>query len=819
MKRLFQILVLSFIVFIIGFFMYSYKIWNSKKYDVTEALIKLEKEVTESYRVDENKNVKIFDQRNILIGQFYLDKIKTIQKEKLKLYRNLVWAILSSEDKNFYKHNGLDYTSIFRAIWINFSNLSKIQGGSTITQQLAKMTMKLGKRNFSNKLAEMFCTFFIEKNFDKNTILSIYMNQIFLGEGNIGMEASSLYYFNKNAIDLTPQEAAMLVAIIPAPSVYNPIKNLKFALERQKIVLSSMRSNLNLYPTYPVVPKFDLTLRKFYRKYKIFIPKSKNRNEYRSKIGKFEVTDKNFDINKAPDFNSMIRNDIIKYFSDLFKTTSSLNVYTTLDYAKQKHAENALKRQIRKIRRDILLAKRNKISKKISDSINGSIVSVNPQNGFIEALVGSYEISSTGYRLNRAINASRQPGSTIKALTYAIALENRMISPSTLLKDEAINFNGYKPKNWYKGYRGYVPSRIAFTQSINTIAVKLFRQVGTNNFLNKIGRILSLNPTSLKERFKKNLTLSLGSGEVTPLELSLIYATIANEGKKVIPVQIQKITGKDDRLLYYYNSSFETETILEPTACAIVLNFLQGVLGKNGMIKVPFSENISLKMGGKTGTVEFPNRSRKKWSYAKGVKDTWFVGLIPNLTTVVWIGSDIVAPFVGSGSKTAAPVWLDYTQKIIYNTDLSKNLIKNQSNDYVLLDTCGDNGKVLLQGFTNCKEPLYGQYYYHGTEETLYNNSSDVLSEHNQNLVVPTQKNEILKQDEAFISNSEDTISNNKPEQQTLESTQSFEEQLDEVIDEFSILEEDFIEDIGETEQKSISELIEIEKEQEWLNN
>ena len=853
--------ILFYTSFVIGLlyglflFIYAYKIWVSKKHQVTQTLIHWEEEATKSYRISKEKKVKIFDKKKKLIGQFSLDKIATIQREKLSSYKILIWSLLSAEDKNFYEHYGLNLRSIARAVWINLSNFSTVQGGSTITQQISKIVMNLGKRNLLNKLSEVFCALFLEENFDKETLLAIYMNQIFLGEGNVGMESASLYYFNKKAEKLTPQEAAMLVAIVPAPSVYNPVKNLKLALKKQKKVLSAMRENLELHPDYPKVTKMDLTLKSFYKTYKVKIPKNKKNGQYSSKIGKFEKLYHNFEINRAADFNLMLKNDITKFYSDLFKKNSTLKVYTTLDYQKQKYAENALKSKIKSIKRRILISKKDKSSKKISNSMNGGLVSINPKNGHIEVLVGSYGKSPSGYQLNRVTNALRQPGSTIKALTYVLALEKRLITPSTLLKDEPININGYKPKNWYKGYKGYVPSRIAFTQSINTIAVKLFQQVGIDSFLNKIGQILSLSNNEIKERFQKNLSLALGSGELTPLELSLIYATIANQGYKVEPIQILKIKNEKNKVLFEYREPepYEKESILDPTACAIVLNFLQGVLGKNGTMGVSFSEDYKPKMAGKTGTVQKNSYMRKKWHHLKGVKDTWFVGLIPNLVTVVWVGSDIGAPFVGSGSKTSGSIWLNYTKNLIYNIEPSQSLIHNDGDDYVQLDICGDNGKILLQGFNNCEEPIYGQYYYEETQGTLYNyEPEDILVEKSEleetieqdnqkkkdsSINLNDQKKEpedmfvekkIIEQDNQKKKDSSINLNDQKkePEDMFVEKKiieQDNQKKKDSLInpndpkeesEEFFIDNEDFIEDIDEGEKKSISELLEIEQEQ-----
>ncbi|WP_061236340.1 transglycosylase domain-containing protein [Leptospira santarosai] len=707
----------------------SYVVWLTKKDEIVSNLDKFKNEVTNYYEISQIRPIRILDRNGKLIGEFSRRKFKPIRTDNLAEHGNVVWALLSSEDREFYNHHGVNYAALLRAIIINLTTFQK-QGGSTITQQLAKLTLDLGARNIFNKITEFYCTFYLESQFDKNTILSMYLNRIFLGEGNTGVEEASRYYFNKAASELTPEEAAMLVGIIPAPSNYNPVRSLKIALKRQKLVLTPMSENQHLHPDPSSIEKnfsrkIDTNLKKFKTFYNVELTKDGEKEFYSSDIARYGF-DKDFTINLAPDFNYGIRQNILDTFSEIDIETRGMNVYTTLDYAKQDVAEKSLREGIESVRKKLndvkaVYAKKGnseeaRVQQSIIDNMNGSLISINPGNGHIEAMVGSYKISNI-FRLNRAVSALRQPGSTIKALIYAIAFENRIITPSSNVVDEEINIRGYSPKNWYKGYKGEITARIAFAQSVNTIAVKLLNEFGVSVFLEKIAMILDVDKTTLEKRFQPNLSLALGSGELSPMELALIYATIANGGKKITPVQILRITDFEGSEMFSapFKDPNETIQILDPVACAETINLLEAVLSEQGTMKLKLKDEDFFPMGGKTGTVQSPKEARKKWGSRKGVRDAWFAGVNPDLVTTVWIGNDVGAPFEGSGSGISGNIWFRYVNYIAKNIGFSETLVKPFNGDFVRVDVCGETG-LLLHSSVPCLYPLYGQYYYIGEQ-------------------------------------------------------------------------------------------------------
>lgn len=727
--KLGSILCLLLISFFIGG---SYVSWTSEKPRVEKNLNKFATEINRVFDPSTTSPILIKDKNGILIGEFYRNNLKPIRVDNLDDHKIIVWALLSAEDREFYNHSGINYVAIFRAILVNLSRFRLSQGGSTITQQLAKLTLNLGERNLFNKLTEVYATYYIENRFSKQEILSMYLNQIYLGQDNTGVESASRYYFDKSASDLSPAEAAMIIGIIPAPSVYNPIENLRYALLKQSIVLKEMAKthDSKIRPSNQLIgSKFNVLLddsiRKFKKTYAVAELKTndqienssnENRDEDKKKLIKIKYTsiigskgyDRNFKVNLAPDFNADIRKYILDVYTDEELENKNIIVHTTLDYEKQKIAEVALKEGMQTIKNEILqLANPGKSKKKsktnppsqelvqeIASGMRGGFVSLNSKSGDVEVFINSVKISNS-YRPNRLEYSYRQPGSTIKALVYALAFEKRIVTPSSIIKDEAISYNGYSPKNWYAGYKGDVTVRRAFAQSMNTVSVKLLKQVGVSYFIERIAQILDLDINTAKERFTPNLSLALGSGELTPMELSIIYATIQNGGKKVTPRKIRKITDSSS-LEDFSNPEPDSYQILDPIACAMALDTLQSVLTEEGTMPIRLSVEDRFPMGGKTGTVQSPKEARKKWSGIEGVRDTWFAGLVPEMATVVWIGNDWGAPFPGSGSGTTGKIWWKFSQAVASRSSTGRQLLSEEiKGSYMKLDICADDGTLL----------------------------------------------------------------------------------------------------------------------------
>lgn len=696
--------------------------WQSQKEIVVKNLKSFSDELNISYTKQNNKPVKIYDQNQFIIGEFYLKNPHPIRKENLHRHKNLVWAVLASEDREFDTHGGISYSAIIRAIVRNIISFKVAQGGSTLTQQLAKLSLNLEGRNIFNKIVELYCSFYIEDNFDKDTILVMYLNRVYMGNSNTGMEDASRFYFNKSASALDQAEAAMLAGIIQAPSVFNPMRSLNIALRKQNTILKIMNEypGLQYRPSATSKPVKTLNVDKMIRRFKALYHVQQavifKKTILISDIGT-RGYDKDFIINKAKDFNRTIRAFILDQFDSETVKNMGLSVYTTLDISKQQFAEKAfaatmvgIEKQLEK-RKALFLKKRNKKEAKRENEIirtmNGSLVSINPTNGYVEALIGSYRFSSI-YKLNRAEQARRQPGSAIKALVYALAFHKRIIHPASIVKDEKLQ--GYSPRNWYGHYKGNLPAIRALALSVNTIPVKLLKEMRIDFFIDKLAEVLQKDPDEIEYRFQRNLSLALGSGEVTPMELAQIYGTIANLGTPIQPVKILKIKDKDNNVLYEYEPN-ELEPVIDPVACAMTLKSLEAVLSKIGTMNFP----TEYAKAGKTGTVQSPKGIRKKWGGREGIRDVWFAGILPQLVTTIWIGNDTGAPFKGSGSGTAGRVFRSYAKQLTTSSQGSKykkkTLVNNLTEDHTKVDLCVDTGLQHMPEI-ECKYVFKEQIFY-----------------------------------------------------------------------------------------------------------
>ena len=664
---------------------------------------------------------------------------RDIRADNIAEYKNVVWALLASEDRNFFKHGGVQMRSVGRAL-VTMVKGGETQGGSTITQQLAKLllseadaaasghatgdTTKIRKRSIFNKLSEFFCTWHLEANYDKATILAMYLNKVYLGMMSVGFEDASRRYFGVSARELTPAEAAMLVGIIPAPSLYNPAASMKTALGRQQIVLKLMAAHPHVVQTAEKL-ELEKQTAAFREKHMIVERKVGDLNLYTAKIGRY-IYARNFRLNRAPDFLNEIEKILNKRYSSDELKAKVLRIDTTLDIKNQEAAAKLLGARVSQVKtelageREKLTAKNDKagadVVRIIEDGLNGSFVGINPDNMFVDSVVGGFEYRNTS-PINRAFSMYRQPGSTIKALVYALAFQEKLIHPSSIVEDKAIAYGGYQPKNWYKGFKGRVTARQAFALSMNTIPVTLLHQIGLGKFVDTMQAVLGLSSEEMAIRIgdRKNLAMALGAIELSPLELARIYATIASGGLRVEPTLILKISDFDGHEIYKADDK-PRERLLDPVACAMVMNLMQAVISAEGTMPVKIKELDGIS-GGKSGTVQSPVAAKAKWHNRSGIRDTWFVGALPAQISVIWIGHERGAPFTGSGSGTAGGLWQDFSKDYVVSHPDNKRLVPVPEKDFAAFDICGEIGLILKQ--YKCKHPLQGQIYYKENTDEL----------------------------------------------------------------------------------------------------
>ncbi len=460
------------------------------------------------------------------------------------LPKHLVNAVVATEDRRFFSHFGLDPLGVARAMVVNLVHGRVKQGGSTITQQLAKVSFLTHERTFKRKVQEALLALQLEANFSKEEILSMYLNRIYLGAGNYGMDAAAQYYFGKHISQVTIYESAMLAGLIKAPSRYAPSVHPKLAAERAAQVLDSMADAGMLSMTsiakqpykMPTIVAFDA---------------KKNRI--------------------APYFTDWIMEQLPDYVGSV---EQDLVVYTTLDVAKQVLAESAIKERI--IREG-----------DSHDMTQGALLSLSNE-GAVLAMVGGESYAKSQY--NRVTQAMRQPGSAFKPFIFATAFEYGF-TPDDIIVDEPIEFSGWSPENYKKEYLGEITLEQAFAKSINTAAIKLAYDVGIRSV------IATAKKLGITSEIEPNLSSALGTSEVSLLELTNAYAHFANNAKPVWSHGITEIrTG--DLTLYKRAPTQMLEPLLKPSTVAemnrIFMYTVREGTGKNAAIE--------RDMGGKTGT-------------------------------------------------------------------------------------------------------------------------------------------------------------------------------------------------------------------------
>lgn len=547
----------------------------------------------------------IYDAKGLPLAELYAERRIIIPIKDIP--QHLKDAVVAIEDERFYLHAGVDLRGIARALYRGIKSGELREGGSTITQQLARNVFLTLERTPSRKIMEILLALRIETTLSKEEILHLYLNIIYFGEGCYGIESAARTYFGKSAKNLNLAESALLAGVIRSPENYSPFKNRNLAIARQRLVLKKM-----LELGFIDEKEYNSALN----------------TELKFSTGKSEFW-------KAPYFVDYVLN-ILKNdlgFKDIEK--SGLNIYTTLDLNIQKIAEESLLEGLKK-------AKDYNVSQ-------GALVLIENSNGYIRAMVGGRDYKESQF--NRAFQAYRQPGSAFKPLVYIVAIQEGW-KPEDTIVDEEISFKVgnkiWKPQNYDKRFRGTITLRDALAYSINIPAVKLLYEVGVDKVLElaiKMG--LPLDYTS-----DRNLAIALGgiTKGVTPLQLTQAFSVLANRGVLIKPVAIKIIKDKDGKVLY--SSEIKNSRILDESIAQTVTEMLENVV-KYGTGK---RANCGHPCAGKTGTTS-------------DYRDAWFVGFTKQYTACVWMGNDDNTPTRGvTGGMFPAEVWGNFMRRILSNT-------------------------------------------------------------------------------------------------------------------------------------------------------
>ena len=498
----------------------------------------------------------------------------------------IIDAIISTEDKSFYSHDGYDIFGIARSIIVNTINRKTTQGASTITQQLARILFLSNEKTMIRKIKEIQIAARIEKSISKDKILEMYLNNVYLGSGAYGVGAAATTYFNKELSQLTLAESALIAGLPQAPSVYSPYKNIKLAEKRRNKVLKRM-----------------------------YIMKKINKKQYEEAL-KEEIV-----LNKKPSTN---RTNIAPYFIDyVLRELESLGfdeteivqggykITTTLDYQAQDAANNAIDKTM-------------EAWKLTKPKNQAGLFSFSPMTGEIIAYCGGKDYAQSQY--DRVTQAIRPPGSSFKPIVYSAAVEQGWL-PSDIMEDSPVTIGDWSPRNYGDKYKGDMPLYKALAISSNVIAVKLIKEIGIPTVIDMAKRLGITTPLT------HDYTIALGSNGVKLYDMVIAYGAFANGGYKVKPYAIQKIETERGKVIYEANRTKITKVIDKETA---------GIM--TGMLKMVITSgtgrgaNINKPMAGKTGTT---NENRDAWfiGYTPDIVTGVFIGNDDNTSTGLTGGS------------------------------------------------------------------------------------------------------------------------------------------------------------------------------------
>ncbi|TXJ50174.1 PBP1A family penicillin-binding protein [Brachyspira aalborgi] len=700
---------------------------------------------------------KIYDIKGEVISEFFTEQRALVNYKDLPPH--LIEAIISMEDNNFMKHAGIDIIGIFRGTIGNMLLGRRPRGASTLTQQVARgIVLKSRERTITRKLREIWVTFQIEKRLTKEEIVTLYFNQIFFGHSVYGVQAASRFYFNKDVQDLNLAECAMLATLPPSPNTYSPINNPNISMQRHKVVLKRMNDM-----KFITQAEGDIAYKEFWESYTGKIGRrgttaysaSMDRAPYVTEYVRRILVERydektlkeeglkiytTIDIEKQEAAQKLLtealRNYNIKYeggsldISSVYDRTLlnklemlSLIVALPEDLAYNKFniaVRDALNKNVSSPLallsdmfgmenvNDVIMEVMKADEAELSRQIEGALVSINPKNGYIVSMVGGSGFTPRN-QLNRVTQARRQAGSAFKPFVYAASMDITNYSPSTIVSDAPIGFvfedgNSWIPKNYSANFKGDVSLRYALAVSLNIATINVLNYVGVTNAIKYMEPIFKADNDEKKSKrmFNADLTLSLGTGLFTPLELTTGFATIANEGKEVEPILIRYVTDRHDVMIDNFEEDLKKEIeerggakqVMSQEVAYLISDILSGVLRGGTATSAMYEAKFTRMGAGKTGT-------SNDW------KDAWFVGYTPELATGIWIGFDSFKYSLGNnqvGGRIAAPIWGKYMVEALKTI---KPTWYKKPNNIVNINICAVSGKLPSASCYSIKSELF----------------------------------------------------------------------------------------------------------------
>ena len=551
---------------------------------------------------------RVYADNNELIDEFFMEDRKIIKLSEVP--KVVIEAFVAAEDARFYQHTGFDLVSMIRAFYKNIEAGRIVQGGSTITQQVAKSLYLSSERSYIRKIKEAILAYKIDRYLSKDEIMNLYLNHIYLGHGTYGIEAASQGYFGKSARHLNLAEASLLAGLPKAPSSYSPFLHLDRARQRQAYVLERMVEDE-------------------------YITAAEKESALTTPIHLKSIRPKE---KIAPYFVENIRKYIMeKYGSDvLYK--EGLEVHTTLNIEMQKAARDAVEKGLQE------LEERENYEKGL---VQGALLCMEVKTGAITAMVGGRDFKKSEF--NRATQSRRQPGSAFKPFIYTAAFD-KGLTPSTRILDAPIVYEDrasadgfWKPRNFDGKFNGPTTLRNALVQSRNIITIKILQQIGVDYAAAYAANMGITSPLS------RNLSLALGTSGVTLQEMVRAYGVLANQGKRVTPFFIKKIVDRTGHV--FEETQVTSEEVIDARIAFLTSYIMQDVVESGTGRRV---KSIGRPVAAKTGTTD-------------DTRDAWFIGFTPSLVAGIWVGFDQESSLGREevGGRAAAPIWLYFMEKAL----------------------------------------------------------------------------------------------------------------------------------------------------------
>lgn len=653
--------------------------------------------IAETWKLRQSLPTRIYDRNGLLIAELY---------DEYREYTSISdipdcvkQAFMAAEDSSFFMHTGIDLAGIARAIFVDIASGELRQGGSTITQQLAKQVFAGRERSIRRKLVELFLAREFEKRFTKDQILEMYLNRIYFSHGVYGVSAAASFYFGKPLKDINIAEACVLAGIASAPDRYSPLKNPRNSHDRSQGIMFNLIAS-GYIGKHEAALQFNTFWQNYIEQCRTRFPEAGIRRE---------------NADRAPWFTEYIRRELISMYGEEMVYRGGLTVMTTADLSYQQYADSLLDSslreqnrravwqntaEIRKIEkmyaslslgrtapgeksrdsdvertaswnrsffRDVsdemsivsLITGTDTVDEKINSSRNkydsmmrysraeGAIAVIDPSTGGILVLCGGSEFGQSN-QLNRAVQSRRQPGSSFKAFVYGAGIESGKITSATAFYDAPITYKGrrdtWKPSNYDKNYSGRVLVRRAFALSLNIVSARIYDIIGGDCIARFASRMTGV-PLS---RFQKDPTLSLGTTELTPLEMASGFAVYANRGFSVSVHAIREIKDNSGKIIFTIEGKYKKTRIIDEKTAYVMTSMMRDVVDSGtATYAVKKDAGFRFPCAGKTGTnTDF--------------RDAWFIGFTPDIVAAVWIGCESPEFSLGSGESgavCAAPVW------------------------------------------------------------------------------------------------------------------------------------------------------------------